>query len=415
MNRQKDKPIITSLLDSDFYKYTMGQESFHRHPTAQVTFSLTNRTRSVRLADCVDIGRLREELDEVRKLAFTISNIHYLRGTDEYGQRMFREDYLEHLKALRLGAYDLDVVDGQFHLEFSGPWSVVTYWETLALSILTELYTEYQLSKMSRLEQDAVLARGYTQLLEKVRILKSFPDITLTDFSSRRRAFREWQDYVVSVLIEELPGQFRGTSNVLLSDKYGTVPMGTAAHERDMIIAGIMSDTDEGILRTIQMTLESWWEEYGEALSVALPDTFGTDAFFRAMTAEQAAKWKGLRQDSGNPFTFVDKVIAFYKSHGIDPQKKLIVFSDGLEIDKILAIADYCRGKIRATFGWGTNLGNDLGLQALSLVIKATRANGKPLVKLSDNLAKAIGPKDEIDRYKRIFGYDVILNEQPKY
>ena len=410
-----DKPIIESLMDIDFYKFTMGQEILHKHPSAKVLFGLVNRTASMRLGDKIDIGRIREQLDHAGTLRFNKSDLHYLRGTNEYQERMFREDFLEHLGALVLPPYDLEIRDGQIIWTSEAEWQTVTFWETLVLSVIVELLNEKRLGEMSRLEQDAVFAQGRIRLLEKVRVLRENPEITFTDFGTRRRFSREWQDYVVGVLAEELPGQFLGTSNTLLAMKHGILPMGTSAHERDMVVAGIMSNTDEGIRQAIQTNLISWWKEYGQGLSIALTDTFGTDAFFKAMTPEQARDWKGLRQDSGNPFIFVDKAIAFYRSHGIDPREKMIVFSDGLELETILALAEHCKSKIRATFGWGTNLTNDLGLPTLSLVVKAVRANGKPLVKLSDNLAKAIGPRDEIERYKRIFGYTNKTSEQPKY
>jgi len=410
-----DKPIIESLIDTDFYKDTMGQEILHHHPSEIVAFGLVNRTTSVRLGECLDIGRVREELDNARTLHPNKSDIHYLRGTNEYQERMFHEDYLEHRGSLTLPSYDLDIFDGQILWTSEAEWRTVTFWETLVLSIITELHAQHLMKGMSRLERDALFAQGRIRLLEKVRVLRKYPEITFTDFGTRRRFSREWQDYVVGVLAEELPGQFLGTSNTFLAMKYGILPMGTSAHERDMVVAGINSDTDEGIRQAIPMNLESWWKEYGQGLSIALTDTFGTDAFFKAMTPEQARDWKGLRQDSGDPFTFANKAIAFYKSHGIDPREKMIVFSDGLEIEKILALAQHCKNRIKATFGWGTNLNNDLGLPTLSLVVKTVKANGRPLVKLSDNLAKAIGPKDEIERYKRIFGYTGTTFEQPRY
>jgi len=412
----EDKPIIGSLMDVDFYKFTMGQEIFMHYPDVDVVLGLTNRTTSVRLGEILDISQVREELDHVRTLSFGRSDLHYLRGTDEYQDRMFREPYLQHLAGLQLPDYELEVRDGQIHLRFPGKWSVATHWETISLSIIAELYARYQLSQMTRLEKLAVTAQGTLNLLEKVRLLKQNPGITFIEFGTRRRFSAMWQQRVVEVLKEELSSsQFLGTSNTLLAMKLHLLPMGTSAHERDMALAAILGLTDEGVLSAIKISLNQWWEVYGEGLSVALTDTFGTDAFFRAMTRDQANNWKGLRQDSGNPFEFADRAIAFYKSHSIDPTTKLAIFSDGLDIHMIIKLYEHCRNRIKATFGWGTNLTNDLGLKSISLVNKLIEAMGRPTVKLSDNLAKAIGPADEIARYKRIFGYDSKFTEKPTY
>jgi nicotinate phosphoribosyltransferase len=187
--------------------------------------------------------------------------------------------------------------------------------------------------------------------------------------------------------------------------KHGLMPMGTSAHEMFMVLAGLSDQSDDAIRNSHQDFLNLWWDQYGYGLSIALTDTFGSEFFFKDMTSWQAAQWKGLRHDSGNPYVFGENTINFYKSKGVDPKEKMIVFSDGLDVDKIVHLADFFNGKIKTSFGWGTNLTNDLGLGALSLVVKPVAANGVPLVKLSDNLAKAMGDPATVERYKRVFGY----------
>lgn len=411
-------PVIHSLLDTDFYKFTMGQLVFHRYRDVPVTYSFMNRTKDVPLAELIDEGEFRKELDYVRKLKFSNSDLHYLRGTNEYSERMFKEDYLEFLKTLELPEYRLLRVGDTYQLEFYGSWSTAIYWETFALSIVNELYNRSFLDKMTRFERDTIRAEGIRRVGEKISLLEMFPDsgITFSDFGTRRRFSREWQDYVVQTLAEELPAkQFLGTSNVHLAMKHGLVPMGTSAHEMYMVLSGLMHGSDEEILASHNQVLKDWWSEYGHGLSIALTDTYGTDFFFRDMTAEQARAWKGLRQDSGDPMKFGEKALAFYAKHGIDAKEKLLVFSDGLEIDTILKIARRFEGGIKTTFGWGTNLTNDLGIQPISLVVKATEACGHGTVKLSDNLAKAMGRHEDIERFKRIFGYTETLEEKCRY
>lgn len=409
-------PIIQSLLDTDFYKFTMGQVVFHCYRDVPVKYSFINRTKTVRLTDSVNEQELRAELNHVRTLRFTKSDLHYLRGTNEYQERMFAEDYLEFLGNLQLPEYQLEKVDGQYRMEFPGKWSESIYWETIAISIIQELHYLHFLKKLSSFERDKIRAEGIRRLAEKMAILKTRPDITFTDFGTRRRFSKDWQDYVVGALAEELPGaQFRGTSNVHLAMKHSLLPMGTDAHERDMAMSGIFHGSDEEIRGSHNKNLQDWWDEYGEGLSIALTDTYGTDFFFADMTQEQARKWKGLRQDSGDPLRWTDKAIAFYGKHDIDAREKMAVYSDGLDINLMIKVADYRSGEIKKTFGWGTNLTNDLGFKALSLVVKLTESNNHGTVKLSDNLAKAIGRPEDIERFKHIFGHTVTEYKECKY
>ena len=408
-------PIIQSLLDTDFYKFTMGHWVFKRYPTVPVRYAFKNRTARVRLADYIDEAELRRELDHVRTLRVHPSELHYLRGTNEYGEGLFSEAYLQFLKDLRLPPYELAQVDGGYRLEFSGAWSEAIYWETLALSIINELYYRGLLARLSAFERDAVMATGTLRLADKLKVLRTRPDIVFSDFGTRRRFSRSWQEYVIRAVAQELPEQLLGTSNTAMAMQYGLLPIGTLAHEMYMVMAGVMAESDDTIRASHNRVLQEWWEEYGVGLSIALTDTYGSEFFFRDMNAAQARVWRGLRQDSGDPMAFGEQAIAFYERHGIDPRDKLVVFSDGLEIGTIIKLADHFAGRIRVSFGWGTNLTNDLGLAALSLVIKVVEVQGHRTVKLSDNLAKATGEASDIERFKRIFGHTVITFEDCKY
>jgi nicotinate phosphoribosyltransferase len=398
-------PIIQSLLDLDFYKFTMGQLVFLRYPEVPVTYALINRTRRVRLAETVDPNELREELDHVRSLRFNHSELHYLRGTNEYGDRMFQEDYLDFLRDLRLPEYELEEVDGSFRLNFRGNWSEAIYWETLALSVVNELYNRSLMKPMSRFEKDLVLSRGRLRLAEKIRVLRGRPEIRFVDFGTRRRFSRDWQHYVDRTLAEEMPAQFLGTSSTESAMLHGLVPMGTSAHELYMVMSGIMHESDDLIRASHSRVVKDWWDLYGWGLSVAVTDTYGSEFFFRDMEPEQARAWKGLRHDSGDPFEFGERAIRFYEDLGIDPREKLIIFSDGLDLDLILELSDRFQERVNLSFGWGTNLTNDLGFDPVSIVVKAVEANGHRTVKLSDNLAKATGTEEDIRRFKRIFGH----------
>lgn len=384
----------------------MGQVVALQYPNVEVEYALINRTKKVKLAEVIDLDDIKKELDHVRELKFNKTELHYLRGTNEFQERMFREKYLEHLAKLQLPDYYLKEKDGNIELRFGGLWADAIYWETIGLAVINELYYRALMRNLRPFEKDLVIAEGQKRLARKMEVLRQYPDITFCDFGTRRRFSREWQDYVIRVMAEEMPKQFVGTSNTYLAMKYGLTPIGTSAHEMYMVMAGIAGNNDEQIRKSHNRVIADWWNIYGWGLSIALTDTFGTDFFFRDMTEKQALNWKGLRQDSGDPMEFGEKAIKFYEQNGIDPKGKMIVFSDGLDEEAIVKIADRFRGRIRFTFGWGTNLTNDLGYAAVSLVVKTVKANGKDLVKLSDNLAKAIGEPAEVEKYKRIFVYN---------
>lgn len=338
MNWAHEGPIIRSLLDTDFYKFTMGQLVFRRYQNIKVVFSLINRSKTP-LARFIHEEDLRRELDHVRELRFNNSELHYLRGTNEYGDRMFSEDFLQFLRNMELPPHHLERVGNDYRLEFSGPWPSVMYWEIPALAIVNELYYRAQLEKMSRFERDMVYATGIARLMEKIEALRQFPDITLSDFGTRRRFSGAWHDYLVGVLAEELPKQLRGTSNVLYAMEHGLLPMGTSAHELPMVVAAIAfaradgSRSDSEILSEAQNeVLCGWHDLYGLGLSIALSDTFGSEFFFRTALAEVARDWKGTRQDSGDPYRYGEQAIEWHKRYGVHPKDKLVVFSDQLHV-----------------------------------------------------------------------------------
>jgi nicotinate phosphoribosyltransferase len=425
-------PIIRSRLEPDFYKFTMGQLIWRKYGDIEATFTLQNRTAQARIGEVIDTGELCEQLDHARSLMFTNSELHYLRGTNEYQQRMFDEGYLQFLRGLRLPEYHVERRGSDLEVAFSGPWAQVTYWETMALSIVNETYYRTLLRSVSRFERDAIFAEGVRRLRQKIAVLRDRPDIVFSDFGTRRRFSTVWQHYVVETLAEELnrgsfEGQFLGTSNTYAAMTTGLVPMGTAAHELPMIIAGTLDrggSDPEWLRRAQRQVIDDWWEQYGWGLSIFLPDTFGTDFFFTVVADDDLRRWKGVRWDSGNVFEFGDRVIRAYEEVGVDPREKMLVASDALDLPLILEAQRQFGSRMRMSYGWGTGLTNDLldevmvggrWFGPMSLVVKPTRANGRGLVKLSDNPAKAVGHPDDVERYKRAAGYAARQAVVPKY
>jgi len=409
-HKWKIDPIVRSLIDTDFYKLLMCQSIFRNRPDADVTFSLINRTKSIRLADLVDEGELREQLDHIRGLSLTRGESTYLRGNTFYGKRqMFRPDFMEWFEALRMPPYQLEKRDGQYELTFEGKWPEVMLWEIPALAVLMELRSRAVMKSMGKFELQVLYARAMTKLWSKVERLRAIPDLKLADFGTRRRHGFLWQDWCVQAMMEGLGPKFIGTSNCLIAMRRDIEAIGTNAHELPMVQAAL-ADTDAELLQAPYRVLADWHEEHEGNLRIILPDTYGTEGFL-SRAPDWLAGWTGIRIDSGDPAQGAETAIAWWKSRGEDPARKLVIFSDGLDVEKMEELQARFAGRVRVSFGWGTLMTNDFrglvpgdALAPFSLVCKAVSVNGRPTVKLSDNPNKAMGPAEEVARYKRVFG-----------
>ncbi len=409
-HKWKIDPIVRSLIDNDFYKLLMCQSVFHNKPDTQVTFSLINRTKSIRLAEIIDEGELREQLDHIRSLSLSRGESTFLRGNTFYGKRqMFRPDFMEWFEQLRLPDYHLEKRDGQYELTFEGKWHEVMLWEIPALAVLMELRGRTVLDGMRRFELQVLYARAMTKLWEKVERLRPLEKLRIADFGTRRRHSYLWQDRCVQAMIEGLGEKFVGTSNCHIAMKRDIEAIGTNAHELPMVYSALAED-DAALAKAPYDVLADWHKEHEGNLRIILPDTYGTQGFLDR-APDWLTQWTGIRIDSGDPATAAEVAINWWKSRGEDPREKLIIFSDGLDVEKIATLHQQFLGRVKISFGWGTLLTNDFrgltpddALAPFSLVCKAVSANGNPTVKLSDNPNKAMGPADEIERYKRVFG-----------
>ena len=292
-----------------------------------------------------------------------------------------------------------------------GLWPGGLYFLALspALAVIMELRSRAVLKDMGKFELQVLYARAMTKLWEKVDQLKPIQDLRVADFGTRRRHSYLWQDWCVQAMMEGLGKNFTGTSNCRIAMMREIEAIGTNAHELPMVYAAL-ADTDKALRQSPYDVLADWHDEHDGNLRIILPDTYGTQGFLDG-APDWLAGWTGIRVDSGDPATGAETAIDWWKSRGEDPRDKLIIFSDGLDVDKISALHKQFAGRVRVSFGWGTMLTNDFkglvdgdALAPFSLVCKAVTANGRPTVKLSDNPRKAMGPADEIARYKRVFG-----------
>nr|WP_216859487.1 nicotinate phosphoribosyltransferase [Sulfitobacter aestuariivivens] len=409
-HKWKIDPIVRSLIDTDFYKLLMCQSVFRNKPDTQVTFSLINRSKHIPLADLIDEGELREQLDHIRSLSLSRGESTWLRGNTFYGKRqMFRSDFMEWFEKLRLPPYHLERKGDQYELTFEGSWPEVMLWEIPALAVLMELRGRAVLNQMGRFELQVLYARAMTRVWEKIEALREIPDLSIADFGTRRRHSYLWQDWCVQAMHEGLGSAFTGTSNCRIAMMRELEAIGTNAHELPMVYAALAKD-DAALAQAPYDVLHDWHEEHEGNLRIILPDTYGTEGFLQN-APDWLAGWTGIRVDSGDPATAAQIAIDWWKERGEDPSEKRIIFSDGLDVAKIKELHTKFAGKTSISFGWGTLLTNDFrglvpgdALAPFSLVCKAVSANGQPTVKLSDNPNKAMGPADQIERYKRVFG-----------
>lgn len=394
---------ITHLSEGlDFYKLTMGQVALERfNGNTEVTFTLKNRALETPLSKFVTVERLNERLEAIRERGFSAEETAYFAGIQaQDGSARFSEQYLDFLADVKLPkvSVSLNPETNELDVSTTGNWAAVSLWETVVMSEINE---EYYARKVEAegLDIKELHDEADRRLNEKITVLSDRPDIKFSDFGTRRRFSAELHEHIVGRLIEELPNNFVGTSNPWFAYKFGVKPIGTYAHEMPMVYAALEDKEGGNPLNGHTRMMGEWYDRYGEDLSIALTDTFTSEFFFADFTPEQAEKWRGLRHDSGDPFEFGERVIQFYEGLGIDPTEKTIIFSDGLDIDMIVQLADRFKGRINLMYGWGTSLMNDLGLRPNNFVMKATYVNDTYTVKLSDAVGKHTGPVEVVNEY----------------
>lgn len=408
---KKDGPIITNLLETDVYKILMQNSIFRYNTNLRATFSFINRT-DVDLLKYIDIEQLKEELVHVATLRHSEDNISHLMS---WG--MFQSAFPKNLREFKLEMPEVTkTAAGKPRVEAGGLLSHSSPWEIYTLAIIAELYGRGRAKAEDYTEKD-LYRSGMERLMRKVEFLNAHPYLRGSQFGLRRRFSSLWERRMTEVLLDKTKF-LTGVSNVWLARELGVEAQGTNAHELPMAAyAYARSKSNFDARNSVYKVLSDWQELYGQKALIMLPDAYGTDAFLKKLPDNFAYDWRGFRQDSGDAIAFGEKIIAYYESFGnIDPHEKLIIFSDGLNKEKMLELYQHFNGRINVAFGVGTDLSNDMGLiKALSLVMKLSEVNGLPTVKLSDNIAKATGDRTEIEVAKRIFGYHETFTEQPVY
>ena len=388
--------IITSLLDTDLYKFTMMQAVLHQFPSAQVEYRFKCRNAQSEppsggpgfdLAPYVN--EIRAEIESLCSLQFHAAELAYLRSL-----RFIKSDFVDFLGLFRLNEKYISVnalPSGEIDITIQGPWLHTILFEIPVLAIVNEVY-------FRNTHKLPDLVEGRRRLDVKIGQLRGedLGDLKIADYGTRRRFSQPWHEEVLRVLAVRLGtaqspgnahgtvGQLAGTSNVLFAMKLGLTPLGTMAHEYLQACQALGPR-----LRDSQIYgFESWAKEYRGDLGIALSDVYGLDAFLRDFDMYFCKLFDGARHDSGDPFSWGERMLAHYTRHRVDPRTKILIFSDGLTVPRTIELYQQFRGRCQLAFGIGTNLTNDLGYEPLQIVIKMVRCNGQPVAKLSDTPSK---------------------------
>lgn len=392
--------IINSLLETDMYKFSMGQTIFHQFTSYKTTWTFKCRNKDVHFTDEM-VEEIKEQVQAFCQLRFTeeeleyLDNITWIKGTYVDFLRLWQPRYEEF-------TITTDAPCG-LAIDAAGTWLNTSMYEIPVLAIVNEVYFRMAY------DYDVLLKQFKRRLDEKVRLLEE-DTYRLSDFSEfglRRRLSAEAQERAVKAIAEvELPADshFIGTSNVYLAKKFNLKPVGTMAHE--WIMCTGQGNHKHNPAYSNWYALDAWVKEYGILNGIALTDTITTDCFLRDFQLTYATLFSGVRHDSGDPYEWGDKMIAHYNSLGINPRTKTLLFSDSLDFERATALYDYFKDKAKVAFGIGTFISNDTDEEALNIVMKTTKCNGMDVAKISDVAGKGMCKNpDYVDYLNRCIDY----------
>jgi len=388
--------IISSLLDTDLYKFTMMQVVLHQFPGAEVEYRF--KCRNAGAAGVKDlapyVNEIREEIRGLCSLRFQDAELAYLKV-----MRFIKSDFIDFLGIFRLNEKYVTVTalsSGEIEVSITGPWLHIILFEIPVLAIINEVY-------FRNTQKQPNLAEGRKRLETKIGQLQvdGLALLKIADYGTRRRFGKAWHEEVLRTLSTRLgsgvSAQFAGTSNVLFAMKLGLTPLGTMAHEYLQACQALGPR-----LRDSQVFgLESWAKEYRGDLGIALSDVYGMSAFLRDFDMYFCKLFDGARHDSGDPFDWGERMIEHYVKNRVDPKTKTLIFSDGLTVPRTVELYQQFKGRCQLAFGIGTNLTNDLGYEPLQIVIKMIRCNGQPVAKLSDTPSKNMCDDEKYLAYLR--------------
>ena len=371
---------LESILDNDFYKFTMQCAVVSLFADVKAQYRFINRGQHHYPPGFAD--QLRLCVDEMANLKLRQEEKEYLRKTCPY----LSPAYIDFLAGYKYHPQEVTIEQqgGDLEVTIAGYWFRTILWEVPLLSLISELF--YKMTGQQRISDQQIESRT----AEKIRRFNEL-GVTVAEFGTRRRHSYQVHELIAATLKKYHGNSYIGTSNVHLARITGVKPIGTHAHEWFMFHGAYY-----GFKMAGGLGLENWATVFQGDLGVALSDTYTTDIFFQQFNKKLSKLFDGVRHDSGDPIEFAEKTIAHYQKLGINPLYKFIIFSDGLNPEKVTHIANATKGRIGISFGIGTNLTNDVGLEPMNIVIKLSSIQvGEdqpiPTIKLSDEKGKYTG------------------------
>lgn len=409
--------IVGTLLSDDWYKASMRAAVLRYYPDTVVCSRFTNRNADFPVARYIDLGELRDEFAALRELRFSKAEVAYYASLGVLSQQ-----FLDSLSTYHIPEIEVDTAPGdQLNIEVATNWADGMPAEVHVLGIVTELVSR-ALAKEMGLGPAAIRREGYRHLDEAIAFFRAHPDLKVAPFGARRHFSQAWEYEATARLVDQIPDQIAGISNVALAREFGYPLSGTIAHE--YFIVPTMIEIGQGNPNAIRdaqnQTMDHWEELYADkwdgGMLCTIPDTFGTPSFLAHFTPERALKWRVHKQDSGDPKVFVERMLSWLGENGQDPRLHRINHTDGLTVAKMAELHDYCQARYMVGFGWGTRHSNNVGVPTHSFVWKPSwvMVDGErvPAAKLTDNLAKATGDPAMIARLKELTDDHTTFSEQ---
>lgn len=398
----------------------MGQYIWKHHGEVEATYKLFNRNCNTLFNFAFKhpniLNKLKNEINHLKKLKFDYQQIDYLRSLkNSSGKNIFEEEYLRFLRDLNFQYFHFDInfINNQLEISYNHSWKVSIYFETLIMSIINEIFYNNYMEELNKNAYnklvDYIEKYSYNKIIENIESLNI--NIEFFDFGSRRRSSKQTHYNIINYLMNKRIPMYKGSSNVYLSQKHKTRPIGTSAHELQMGICTNAITNNLNINDELIKCLNNWYEMYGYEYSIALTDTFTTDHYLNNLFNVKsnfenktfAELYKGVRHDSGDPFEYTDKILNFYKNNNIKTTDKTIIYSDSLDVEKISSLYKEYNNVINIAFGWGTNLTNPYNIfEKSNIVVKLSEVNGFPTIKLSDDNDKSICNGDTRRAYLKL-------------
>ncbi len=397
----KLNPVISSLLETDLYKFSMGQAIYHQFPSYKTNWTFKCRNKDVKFTNDM-VEEIREQIKHYCSLRFTKEELEYLQSIE-----WLHEDYIDHLQIWKPRYEDFEITtdsDCGLVIEACGTWLNTSMYEIPVLAVVNEVYFRMAY------DYDELFVQYKRKLDEKVKwLLDGTYNIGLfSEFGLRRRLSAEAQELAVKTLCG-CNGRYKdskciGTSNVYLAMKYKVVPVGTMAHEFIMCVG--QGNPMYNPAYSNKLSMEAWTKEYGVLNGTYLTDTIGDETTHLDMGYTYSICFGGVRHDSGDPYEWGDAWVkhfeTFYNKYHderVNPKNKTLLFSDSLDFERASRLYDYFRDRIKVAFGIGTYIANDTDVPALNIVMKVTECNDRPVAKLSNANGKTMCKDNEYVEY----------------